>query len=375
MTTLSKLPSWSLVSKTQIHYVVAGFLYALVGLSEAVAPGTTDALEVPAKQSARAQKALMSGISANGKRAIAVGARGTILYSRDSGITWTQASVPVSSDLATVRFSDADTAWAIGHDAVLLRSDDAGEHWNKVLDGRSVAILLQSHYKTLADGGQLEAGRIQKDVEDAVLQSATPGVLSYPFLDIRINEKGEGFLAGAFGLLLRTIDAGKTWEPWIERAGNDRRMHLYALEQVENGSLYLAGEQGLIRRYDPVAGRFVVVEVPYNGTFFGLRAIGTKLIAFGLRGNAFISTDDAKSWRPVTLGVTANIVATLQHAPNEMLFVMQNGQVLLSKDDGRSVTDLNVPRGGEILGAELLGSDQLALARVNGAHLLRFTSP
>lgn len=375
MTTLSKLPSWSLVSKTQIHYVVAGFLYAMVGQSEAVAPIAVDALEVPAKQSARAQKALMSGISAKGKRAIAVGARGAILFSRDSGITWKQASVPVSTDLTTVRFSDAETAWAIGHDAVLLRSDDAGENWSKVLDGRSVAILLQNHYRTLAESGHLEAGRILKDVEDAVLQSATPGVLSYPFLDVRVNEKGEGFLAGAFGLLLRTRDAGKTWEPWIERAGNDRRMHLYALEQADNGSLYLAGEQGLIRRFDPVASRFTAVEVPYSGTFFGIKAIGAKLIAYGLRGNAFVSTDDAKSWRQMLLGVTANIVATLQHASNGLLFVMQNGQVLLSKDDGLSVTDLNVPRGGEILGAELLGSDQLALARVNGAHVLPLTSP
>ena len=36
-----------------------------------------------------------------------------------------------------------------------------------------------------------------------------------PFLDVLFSDASEGFVIGAFGLVLRTRDGGKSWEPWI----------------------------------------------------------------------------------------------------------------------------------------------------------------
>ena len=357
----------------RLGLLLAAVLCGVATLCVAVAPVLQDVLDVPAKMSPLALKSPLLGIAAAGDKVVAVGVRGTVLRSADAGTSWTQVTMPVSADLTSVRFTSGDTAWAIGHDAAVLRSDDAGQTWARVLDGRGLFTLMTQHYRKLASGGNEEATRIVAEVEGAAALSATPGVLPYAFFDIWMGADGEGFLAGAFGFLLHTSDAGKTWEPWLERAENDRRMHLYALEQGADGELYLVGEQGLVRRYDRKAARFVTVETPYNGTFFGLKSVPAGLIAYGLRGNAFLSADGARSWAPIDLGSEATVVATLAPNADQLVFVTRSGQVLLSKDGGKSVADQGFARNGDVLAAAMVGNDQLALARINGVQVVRLT--
>lgn len=359
---------------TRMATLLAAASCAIATASLAVAPTVRDALDRPAKLTAKALNVPFSGVATSGMNAIAVGVRGTIALSRDAGASWKQANVPVGSDLTTVRYAKGNIAWAIGHDAVVLRSDDGGQTWNRVLDGRSLLDLMTRHYSAMVAAGNAEAERLVVEVERAAAQSATPGVLPYPFLDIWIGDDGEGFLAGAFGLLLHTADGGKSWEPWLERADNGRRMHLYALDQAPDGTVYLAGEQGLVRRYDRPAARFVPVETPYGGTYFGLKATNTHLIAYGLRGNALISGDAGKNWKAAPLGSDSTVVAVLESEPNRLVFVTQNGQVLESRDGGASVTDLHITGRGEVLGAALVGTNRLALAKINGVAAVQLPS-
>jgi len=332
------------------------------------AAALADVLDLPAAPSPLALKRPLSGIAVQGPNALAVGVRGTILVSQDAGRNWTQASVPVSADFTTVRFTAPGVAWALGHDGIALRSGDSGRSWTRVLDGRSLAALMKKHYQALAAGGNAEAADVLAELDRALRQSATPGVLPYPLLDIRIDAGGEGFLAGAFGLLLHTQDAGKTWEPIVEKAGNDRRMHLYALEQGADGAVYLAGEQGLLRRYDRAAGRFTELASPYAGTFFGLKANGTALVAYGLRGNAFVSEDNAATWKPLALGGAATVVAAIPAGPGRFAFVTQAGQVVFAGGDGKTASTASRARG-EVFDAALSAPGQLALAGIGGITL------
>lgn len=357
----------------------AASLAALAGATALVAVASTptapvaDVLDLPAAPSTLALKRPLSGIAVQGSTALAVGVRGTILVSPDAGNSWKQASVPVSADLTTVRFTAPGLAWALGHDGVVLRSGDNGRTWARVLDGRSLAVLMKKHYQPLAASGDAGATEVLAELERAMLQSATPGVLPYPFLDIRIGPDGEGFLAGAFGLLLRTLDSGKTWEPILEKAANDRRMHLYALEQGADGAVYLAGEQGLLARYDRAAGNFVALKSPYAGTFFGLKANGSALVAYGLRGNAFLSEDNAATWKPLALGGAATVVAAIPAGPGQFAFVTQAGQVVQPGVDGGMIRTATRARG-EVFDAALSAPGQLLVAGVGGVTLQPISS-
>lgn len=343
-------------------------LAAAMGFPEA--QSSTDVLDVPARSSIQALRTAYVGVSAQGETLLAVGARGAVLVSNDAGDNWRQITVPVSSDLATARLGSDGTAWILGHDAVVLRSDGRGENWTRLLDGSILLPHMLEYYAARAAQGDEAAERLVGDLEAAAEQSATPDTLAYPFFDIWMGEDGEGFLAGGFGLLLRTVDGGKTWEPWLERAENDRGMHLYGFAQTSDGTLYLVGEQGLVRRYDRAEGRFTSVESPYMGTYFGATAIGNRLIVFGLRGNAYVTADAGTSWQQVDLDVDATIIAVLSRGGDEIIFVTAAGQALYSRDGGLSVTDLPLPRVGDVLSAALVGKDAIALTRLNGVSVV-----
>ena len=102
-----------------------------------------DVLDLPAKPSALARQSPLLDLAQAGKRLVAVGQRGHILYSDDDGRHWQQAGVPVSVDLTAVAFPSPEQGWAVGGDGVVLHSADGGASWQKQLDGRQINALLE----------------------------------------------------------------------------------------------------------------------------------------------------------------------------------------------------------------------------------------
>jgi photosystem II stability/assembly factor-like uncharacterized protein len=306
---------------------------ALALPSAPMAAGYRDVLEQPATSTPLAARGLFNGLARAGPRVVAVGQRGHILISDDAGATWTQARVPVSSDLVAVTFPTPTQGWAVGHDGVVLHSADAGATWTRQLDGLAVGRLVHAWYADASAKGELgsaeqaaslmtEAKRIEKQGHDN------------PFLDVWFADERTGFVVGAFNLILRTADGGKSWEPWMHRTDNPRALHLYAIREA-GGRLHIAGEQGLLLRLDEPAGRFRALEIPYKGTLFGLAGGPASVVAFGLRGNAFRSVDGGKSWSKVETGLQVGLTGGAAHE-GRLVLVSQAGHVLVSRDDGAS---------------------------------------
>ena len=178
---------------------------AVLVLSQGVtqAAGYIDVLDLPAKVSALAVKSPLSGMTRAGDRLVAVGQRGHILYSDDSGKHWQQAAVPVSADLSAVNFPSAREGWAVGNDGVVLHSDDAGVTWRKQLDGRQIGELLVKHYGALASGqpDNEEWSRWAVEGQRLVEQGADK-----PLLDVWFANEQVGYVVGVFNLILRTED-------------------------------------------------------------------------------------------------------------------------------------------------------------------------
>jgi photosystem II stability/assembly factor-like uncharacterized protein len=337
-------------------------LVVAAGVSKQAAP---DPLDVPVRASAFAKKGTTTGVDRRGARLIAVGPRGLILLSLDAAKTWTQIDSPVATDLVTVKFTDDRTVWAVGHDAVALRSRDAGATWERVLDGRMLLKLLRSTYAERAKSGNAEAAALQKEVESAVGQSATPDVLPTPFLDVWFADAKQGWLVGAFGLVLHTVDGGQNWLPMIEQTDNDRRFHLYAVTGLGD-QRYIAGEQGLVLRWDAAAQRFVKLATPYAGSYFGIAATAGRLVAYGLRGNAYVSEDNGVQWQKIETGVDVNLVAMVPVTAGGFVLVSQAGHLLAVAARSAKAVPLQAPFTSEVFSAALASEQSLVLAQVNG---------
>jgi photosystem II stability/assembly factor-like uncharacterized protein len=287
------------------------------------------ALDRPSRLSAKAESATLLSVTRAGKRLVAAGERGIILTSEDEGASWKQSRVPTSVNLTALRFVDARRGWAVGHMGMVLHSEDGGLSWVKQLDGIEVGRLALEAARGSGDERALkQANYLVSDGPDK------------PFFDLWMDGEGRGYVVGAFNLMLRTQDGGAHWSYWSRHVENPYGLHLYGITRVGE-VYYVAGEQGLLLRSRDGGEHFESLESPYEGSWFGI--LGSRegdLLAYGLRGNAYVSSDGGESWRACETGSQASFSAAKELEDGRWVLVNQAGQLFASRDRGRSFQGL-----------------------------------
>ncbi|WP_043301085.1 WD40/YVTN/BNR-like repeat-containing protein [Pseudomonas sp. M47T1] len=313
--------------------LISALCLSMAGLG-AQAASASDVLAQPAVQSPQALHGVLLGIARAGARLVAVGERGTVLLSDNNGVSWRQASVPVSTSLTAVQFVDGQQGWAVGHGGVVLHSSDAGEHWHLQLDGRRAAAL--------------ELAAAQQDGNDQRLAAARRLVADgadKPLLALSFSDARHGLVTGAYGLALYTEDGGATWSSWAGRLPNPQGLHLYAVAQ-RGHDLWVAGEQGLVLHSSDGGGHFDALASPYEGSFFSLALLpdGDVLLG-GLRGHLYSLKGDTFSEVGNPLPVSVN---ALWVSDQRLLLVNQAGAVLQGHADGTGLAPLPLAAGAPL---------------------------
>lgn len=254
-----------------------------------------------------AARSLLLDVAAQGAKRIAVGARGHIMVSDDSGATWRQsAHVPTLALLTAVTLIDERNGWAVGHDEVILHTTDGGESWTKV------------H----------EAPQAER-----------------PLLDIWFADAQRGIAIGAYAAYYTTVDGGATWSeqtfvdvaaPPVSEDDLPPDYHLNRIAAV-GSHLFIAGEAGHVYRSDDQGATWRSMALPYDGSMYGLLPLGDEaLLVFGLRGNLFRSLDAGATWTSLETGTVAMLTAGVRLDEHTLAIVGLSGAVLVSRDGGAS---------------------------------------
>lgn len=226
--------------------------WALVASAQEAAapPAAPEDVARPALMVAGAAKARLLDLAQAGTRLLAVGEHGVILSSED-GKTWSQVASPVSAMLTRLRFLDERRGWAVGYDATILHTADGGRTWS-----------LQ-----------------HRDPEARVL------------FDVLFLDAQNGLAVGGYGSLYRTADGGKTWERQTNPV-TEIAQHFNRILALADGTLFVAGERGMLARSKDAGATWELLKSPYSGSYFGaLSPDGKRVLAFGMRGNVYLSED------------------------------------------------------------------------------------
>ena len=258
-----------------------------------------------------AYRSLLLDAAAAGEMMMAVGERGHVLISRDQGANWTQVEVPTRSTLTGVFLHDEQLGWVVGHDAVILRTRDGGESWDRLFWAP-------------------EQER--------------------PLFDVWFRDADNGFAIGAYGFFLETTDGGDTWtervivdpdeleeeyDPYAFTSAAD--VHLNQVANAGGGRLYVAAEAGLAFRSDDSGQTWETLEPPYQGSFFASLPLGgDSVLFFGLRGNLFRSDDAGATWRSIDTGTVALLTDGVQLADGTVVITGLAGTLLISSDGGET---------------------------------------
>lgn len=284
-----------------------------------------------AVQSKLATEALLLGVTRAGKRIVAVGEYGNIVLSDDDGATWHQAKdVSTTVTLTAVHFADDKRGWAVGHDTLIMHTEDGGETWVKQFGG---------------------------------------GESDNALLSVFFKDANHGWAVGAFNYTVETADGGKTWverktlmpppakpegaapaeaapvdptapkalapgaDPYAAAEGDEN--HLNAMfAGPDADTIFVAAEAGAIYRSLDAGKTWEKVLTGYPGSFWGgLSAKDGSVYAVGMRGNIWRSTDKGAAWTKLdTAGADQSIASGMQLPDGSFVFVGLGGQVLYSQD-------------------------------------------
>lgn len=361
------------LTRLRPHVAALGFSLlasAAVAQQPAATPSIADPLDRPAEIMPLAKRALVLGIAQAGNRYIAVGERGQILLS-DDGNAWTQsANVPLRSTL-TALTAVGNEVWAVGHDGVILHSADAGDSWQ---------IQRRDPWQLAADGEE-------HDLRQGV-----------PLLDVVFTDATHGIAIGAYSLLLRTSDGGKSWsggrisvlgedaadaEPADDeieehvgdtfsaeqlKIGQESDPHLNGIAQTGDGSLVIVGERGAVFHSRDAGLTWARTQLPYDGSMFGVIGYsGAHVLAYGLRGHVFESRDLGESWTAVPTDTELSLMGGAALAGDGAIVVGANGVVLRRASGSEPFSRFTSSAAGAIAGVLPAGTDgELLIAGENG---------
>lgn len=241
------------------------------------------------------QRLLLTDAVRSGNRIVAVGDRGYIVLSEDNGTTWKRATAPAAPLLTAVRFIDAKTGWAVGHDSVILATSDGGDTWTQ----------------------QFSAPAEQR-----------------PLLDVIFLDAKNGVAVGAYGAYFETSDGGKAWNA-RKILADDK--HLNGLVKLPDGKLVVLGEAGTILLSADAGKNWAPVVSPYKGSLFGgLVSEDGAVVAYGMRGRIFRSVDAGKTWTAVENASTASLMGGSLLPGGGIVLAGAAGTALVSRDGGKS---------------------------------------
>jgi photosystem II stability/assembly factor-like uncharacterized protein len=285
----------------------------------------------PAEMMPLAARSMLLDVQKVDGQYIAVGDRGDIVLSAD-GTHWNQVNVPVRASLTAVYFPDAQHGYAVGHDAAILATTDGGKTWT--------------------------------------LQQFKPAI-EKPLLDVLFLDTNRGFAVGAYGLFEKTTDGGKSWSEVKAPSICDDELHLNAIRRLNDGELFIIGEQGLLGISRDEGATWERLESPYESSLFGAVPIGDKgALIYGMRGHVYLSTDVRQGgWRKLDTGSVATMFGGTTLPDGRIALVGLNGVVFTIDADGKVA--LTKADAGTPLSAVIPFEQSLLAVGESGAQIVK----
>lgn len=274
------------------RYLAGAALLAACGLAHAAADAEVAGVKTLAQGTPH--DALFA-LALQQQRGLAVGTRGAIVESHDGGASWNAAGEAGDGRALFGVALGGDHQIAVGQQGLIVRRDDDGQ-WTEVPSGTTQRLL-----------------------------------------GVAVNGRGEGVAVGAFGTILVTRDAGRSWTPsrvdWTQHVEEAVEPHLYTAYVDDPGVLTIAGEFGLILRSTDHGASWTRLHRGEASVFaLELRTDGVGY-AVGQDGMVLISHDGGSRWQALQTGSKA-VLLGVESSPDGRVLVTGMREALESRDGG-----------------------------------------
>ncbi len=236
------------------------------------------------------QKAIYEVDFATAEDGVAVGQDGIVLKTDDGGKTWTRNPIELPlldwqvaqpHYFAVSRGADAQHIWAVGPVGAIIRSQDGGETWENL----SLWCDMSFDNFATSDPADDPESTLRLNPCDVTLNG-----VSFP-----TNE--DGWVAGEFGIILRTQDGGVTWQ----RQRNVHNLPKYTRPELPE-------EEAIRQRIPPLyIEDLFLIDVDFRSAQEGY--------VTGESGTLLQTTDAGETWTNIPSG-SFNTLLSVTAAPD-----------------------------------------------------------
>ncbi|TWT78255.1 Ycf48-like protein precursor [Posidoniimonas polymericola] len=345
-----------------VRCTLAARLYALAAGLTAVClvTGPACARTAAVVDPADADAALRGVFFLDAQRGWAVGDHGVILGTEDGGRSWGRQATPVECPLSGVVFVDRRYGWAVGgvttpfthtSHGVLLHTDNGGYTWNVLPDPllprlRGVRFFSRTHGVAYGESSHASPSGVFETRDGGRHWEALHSEQAGDWLAAALPASGAGLLIGSSGEPAKIN--GAVVEPRTPRhAGNLRAATLDA-----DGRGWAAGDHSLLLKTENAGESWEAVAAAGPIHWRDVTARKRRVWLVGSPGTLIASSeDDGENWRWRQTGVSTPLNA-VAFADDRRGWAVGELGVILATDDGGE--HWRAQRGGKLRCATLV---------------------
>ncbi|MFN4854531.1 MAG: PKD domain-containing protein [Bacteroidota bacterium] len=288
-----------------------------------------------------AQTSLM-GASLNQGAWFVTGANGTMLRSNNQGTTWETQLLGTNETILASDFTTPTNGLAVGTNGTMLKYN--GSNWTNVNADNSLgsshmrAVAFADTNTAVAVGDNGTINRLFNGNWQTIVNTDTNTYTSVSFSD-----SVTGFITTSDGRMLRTSNAGETWNVAMPPAGAMLRC-----VSAEDGFVCAVGDHGLAFVSEDNGNTFARYGVGSTETLYGVKARRRRgyIGGNGGTGRAFGALPDTSGGTSIReIGMHQTSVMTLQPNPAREVITL-SGECLANETYTIEIVDA---RGGALI--------------------------
>jgi len=282
---------------------------------------------------------LMSVFAVSPEIAWSVGELGSVIHTIDGGKTWGEAKTWTKYFYSDVHFVTPQEGWIVGEFESIFHTTDGGATWKKVNGGEPEPI----DFSQLASGELVSA---DFGIEEEV----------YTLNSVYFIDKEHGWAAGEYGVIIATIDGGKTWNK--QKSGTDHSLmdiefvtpefgitvglDSIILKTLDGGQTWTKEKPTVKTHYYAVTFRRYGPDVVRHDAF----AVGQGVIAY----YSYLKKPYLQNWMPAAdmkYDITYNWLSKIvfnSSTGEKGIVVGENGIVLHTPSGGHEWVQIDYPR-------------------------------